>query len=166
MSHYTLVTDAMLTSPPDSDWLMPRRNYQGWSYSPLHDINRQCEESQLKWAWAMNEGGANETHPVVHDGVVFLFNTDNIMQALDARTGKLIWENRIGPRSPHLYGGNRGIALIRTRSLPTPQTPTLWRWTRRPARPRGTSSLGEQRHATTGGVIVVHGKVITGLTGC
>ena len=32
---YTPVTDAMLNHPPDGDWLMFRRNYQGWSFSPL-----------------------------------------------------------------------------------------------------------------------------------
>jgi len=30
-----------------------------------------------------------------------------------AKTGELIWENRIGPLSPHLYGGNRAIALYK-----------------------------------------------------
>ena len=36
--NYTPVTDAMLNSPPDGDWLMGRRNYQGWSFSPLGEI--------------------------------------------------------------------------------------------------------------------------------
>ena len=78
---------------------MYRRNYQGWSYSPLTQINarqrrRRCSS---KWAWAMNEGGASEVTPIIHDGVMFLSNTSNTVQALDARTGELIWENRIGP---------------------------------------------------------------------
>ena len=29
----------MLRNPPDGDWLMFRRNYAGWSYSPLNQIN-------------------------------------------------------------------------------------------------------------------------------
>jgi len=29
----------MLLEPPDADWLMFRRNYQGWSFSPLKQIN-------------------------------------------------------------------------------------------------------------------------------
>ncbi len=58
---YTPVTDAMLNHPPDGDWLMFRRNYQGWSFSPLKQINAgNVKNLQLKWAWAMNEGGANE----------------------------------------------------------------------------------------------------------
>jgi alcohol dehydrogenase (cytochrome c) len=167
VANYAPVTDAMLTNPPDGDWLMPRRNYQGWSFSPLREItSANVKGLQLKWAWAMNEGGANETHPVVHDGVMFLSNTDNIMQALDAKTGKLIWENRIGPRSPHLYGGNRGIALYKDKVFTNTTDAHLVALNTTTGKIAWNIKLGEQRHATTGGVIVVHGKVITGLTGC
>ena len=37
---YRPVTDAMLRNPDDGDWLMIRRNYEAWSYSPLEDIDR------------------------------------------------------------------------------------------------------------------------------
>ena len=36
----TLVTDAMLRDPPPSDWLMWRRTYNGWGYSPLDQVNK------------------------------------------------------------------------------------------------------------------------------
>ena len=45
MANYRAVSDAMLTHPPDGDWLMFRRNYQGWSYSPLKISPGQCEGS-------------------------------------------------------------------------------------------------------------------------
>ena len=47
----------------------------------------------------MNDGGANEPTPIVHNGIMYLANTSNTVQALDGRTGELIWENRIGPAS-------------------------------------------------------------------
>jgi outer membrane protein assembly factor BamB len=47
----------------------------------------------------MNDGGANEPTPIVHDGIIYLTNT-TIHLALDGRTGELIWENRIGPDPP------------------------------------------------------------------
>ena len=59
----------------------------------------------------MNEGGANEVTPIVHDGTMFLSNTANTVQALDAKTGELIWENRIGPVSTVAYGATRSLAL-------------------------------------------------------
>ena len=36
---YTPVTDARLANPEPQNWLMTRGNYQGWSYSPLDQIN-------------------------------------------------------------------------------------------------------------------------------
>ncbi len=167
IARYTPVTDAMLTHPADGDWLMARRNYQGWSNSPLHQITRaNVGALQLKWVWAMNEGGASQVTPTVHDGVIFLSNTDNIMQALDARTGKLIWENRIGPLSPHLYGGNRAIALYKDKVFTNTTDAHLVALDARTGKVEWNVRLGTDRHATTGGVIAVHGKIITGLTGC
>ena len=42
---------------------------------------------------------------------MFLSNTSNTVQALDARTGELIWENRIGPDATVAYGATRSLAL-------------------------------------------------------
>jgi alcohol dehydrogenase (cytochrome c) len=39
IQNYEPVTEAMMNHPPDGDWLMFRRNYQGWSFSPLKQIN-------------------------------------------------------------------------------------------------------------------------------
>ena len=36
----TPVTDTMLRDPPAADWLMWRRTYNGWGYSPLEQINK------------------------------------------------------------------------------------------------------------------------------
>ncbi len=113
MKNYVDVTDDIPKSPPDGEWLMYRRNYQGWSCCPLKQINAGNVKSlTLKWAWNMNEGGANQVTPIVHAGVIFLSNTSNTVQALDARTGELIWENRIGPVSRIAYGGTRSLAVL------------------------------------------------------
>ena len=88
----------MLKNPPASDWLVLRGNYQGWSYSSLNQINRNnVQHLQLVWQWAMNDSGTNETSPIVHNGVLYLASPSHIVQALDARTGDLIWETRAGP---------------------------------------------------------------------
>jgi alcohol dehydrogenase (cytochrome c) len=70
VKNYRPVTDAMLRDPDPSDWLMVRGNYRGWSYSPLNQITAaNVKGLRLKWAWAMNDGGANQPSPVVHDGL-------------------------------------------------------------------------------------------------
>ena len=38
VKNYVDVTDDMLKNPVDGEWLMYRRNYQGWSFSPLKQI--------------------------------------------------------------------------------------------------------------------------------
>ena len=77
---------------------MARRTYSGQSYSPLNEVTAaNVKDLRLAWVWNMNEGGANQAMPLVHNGVMYLWNTGNVIQALDAKTGDLIWENEVGP---------------------------------------------------------------------
>src|SRR5438034_8914204 len=83
----TPVTDAMLRNPPPGDWLMWRRTYNGWGYSPLDQINKDnVKNLQLAWTWSLTPG-ATETTPSVHDGALFVWNYGDKMQALNAVTG-------------------------------------------------------------------------------
>src|SRR5690606_37148991 len=71
------VTDEMLLNPPDGDWLMWRRTYDGWGYSPLDQINKEnVGQLELAWSWGMSPGRTLET-PLVHDGVMFIQNADH-----------------------------------------------------------------------------------------
>src|SRR5713101_1664424 len=86
------VTSEMLRSPPPADWLMWRRTYDGFGYSPLDQINKDnVKNLKPVWSWSMNPG-ATETTPIVHDGVLFLNQYGDKIQALNATTGDLIWE--------------------------------------------------------------------------
>src|SRR6266700_5808068 len=110
VKNYHNVTDAMLRNPPANDWLMIRGNYAAHNFSPLNQITANNVKSlQLVWSWSMNNGGTNQPAPLVHDGILYLNNTGNILQALDARTGDLIWENN--------YGANAGAAAMRGISI-------------------------------------------------
>ena len=98
VKNYVPVTSEMLKDPPAGDWLMFRRNYQGHSYSPLNQITAaNVKNLQLQWVWSMNDSGANQTTPIVHNGTIYLATPSNIVQALDGKTGDLIWETRVGP---------------------------------------------------------------------
>ena len=59
----------------------------------------------------MNDGGANQQMPLVHDGIMYLVNALNTVQALDAATGELIWENHVGPNQPIGFGSMRNLAI-------------------------------------------------------
>ena len=88
----TPVTDEMLLNPPDGDWLMWRRTYDGWGYSPLDQINKDNVREPQAGLGLGHDPGATETTPMVHDGVLFIQNYADKIQALDAATGDLIWE--------------------------------------------------------------------------
>ena len=108
VKNYVPVTDEMLLKADPADWLIVRGNYQGWNHSALAQINRDnVKDLRLVWSWNMNDSvAANEPTPLVHNGIIYLINTDNIMQALDARTGDLIWENHMRP--PKSMAGGTG----------------------------------------------------------
>src|SRR4029077_4398039 len=118
----TPVTDEMLRNPPAGDWLMWRRTYNAWGYSPLEQINKaNVKNLKLVWTWSLTKG-ATETTPIVHDGVLFIFNYADKVQALDAASGDLIWEyKRDLPAKLVAEGGNplakRNMAIYEDKLL-------------------------------------------------
>jgi alcohol dehydrogenase (cytochrome c) len=166
---YRPVTDDMLRNPPPGDWLMLRRNYQAWSHSPLTDITRaNAKDLRLAWVWAMNEAGANQTTPLVHDGVMYLANTLNTVQALDAATGELIWDNQVGPASIIGFGSMRNIALYDDKVILATTDARLVALDARTGEVKWTTVVADRSKGfyNTSGPIVIRGKVIQGLQGC
>jgi alcohol dehydrogenase (cytochrome c) len=89
------VTDAMLQKPDPANWLMWRRTLDGLGYSPLNQINR-TNVSQLRVVWTrgMGAGNTQEATPLVYDGVMYLPHPGDYIQALDAKTGDLLWDHQ------------------------------------------------------------------------
>jgi PQQ-dependent dehydrogenase (methanol/ethanol family) len=170
ITSYTPVTDAMLRNEPPGDWLMARRNYQGWSYSPLTSITRDnVKNLRLAWAWNMNdEGGANEPTPIVHDGIMYLTNTGNVMQALDAKTGDLLWENHVGPEEQVGIAAMRNAAIYQDKIFMATTDARLVALDAKTGRKIWDVVVGDhsQGYANTAGPIVINGKVLQGLAGC
>ena len=169
VKNYVPVTDEMLTHPDAGDWLMIRRNYQASSYSPLAQITtKNVQNLQLVWAWAMNDGGAAEPTPIVHNGTIFLSNTSNTVQALDARTGDLIWENHIGPESTIAYGATRSLAVYQDKVFVPTTDAKMYALDARTGKIVWQTPIADSRkgYSETGGPIVIHGKVLQGLMGC
>ena len=101
--------------PPDSDWLSWRRTTDGKGYSPLKIINtKNVKNIKLSWSLTMNKG-SNQITPIVSQGIMFLTNQGNIIQALDAKNGELIWEYRYNfPKASKTLGGpTRNIAVYK-----------------------------------------------------
>jgi len=168
VKNYVPVTTDMLRNPPPGDWLIFRRNYHGHSYSPLAQITRDnVKNLQLQWVWAMNDSGANQTTPIVHNGVIYLASPSNIVQALDARTGSLIWETRAGPDQAPGYGGIRSIAIADDKIfLPTSNAHMVALSARNGEILWDTPAAPEGARVNTSGAVAIGDKVLQGLTGC
>ncbi len=170
LSDWRPVTTAMLNSPEPADWLSWRRTLDGQGYSPLKQINRKnVNQLQLAWVLAMRDG-SNQTTPLVHDGVMFLAHPGNIVQAIDASNGELIWEYayQYPPEAKTLGGPQRNIALYDDKlylatydaaiiALDAKTGNLVWRTVKADYR------LG---YTHTSGPIVGNGVVLSGINGC
>ena len=87
------VTDAMLKNPDPADWLMWRRTYDSWGYSPLDQIDRRTVgKLTLAWSIDLAPGPSQEGIPLVHNGVMYYPEPMDVIRAMDAATGRMIWE--------------------------------------------------------------------------
>src|SRR5690349_16488205 len=70
---YKPVTAQRLLKPADGDWLMIRRTYDGWGYSPLDKIDTK-NVNRLKpvWTIATGEMRVHEAAPVENSGALFV----------------------------------------------------------------------------------------------
>lgn len=163
--NFVPVTDAMLENPDPADWPMHRRTYDAHSYSPLDQINTgNVKNLRLEWVWNMYEGDS-EPAPLVYGGIVYLINPGNVVQALDGKTGELIWEHWTGPANRQ---DMRNIAIYNDKII---QATTDARLVALDARTGEKVWETEVADATKGfsnssGPIVADGKVILGLAGC
>ena len=89
------VTDAELENPSPDEWLMWRRTLNGWGYSPLDQIDRDnVGDLRMVWSRALASDGRQQGTPLVRGGVMFMPNPRDVIQAIDAVTGDLVWEYR------------------------------------------------------------------------
>jgi alcohol dehydrogenase (cytochrome c) len=111
---YMTVTDARLQNPEAENWLMFRRTYDGWGYSPL-DVIDANNVSNLKPVWSLSTGltEGHQSPPIVNNGIMYITTPLNHVLAIDAASGDGLWEySRQMPFDISLiHPTNRGVAL-------------------------------------------------------
>ena len=165
VENFSPVTNEMLTNPSPNDWLMLRGNYQAWSYSELEQINSDnVGDLKLEWMWNMHEGDG-EPSPLIYDGIIYLINTSNIIQALDGQTGELIWEHHAGPFDSE---DMRNIAIYDDKIIQATTDARLLALDARTGEKMWEVEIadGSKGFGNSSGPIVADGKVIQGLLGC
>ena len=112
-----LAAEADPGSIDPGNWPQYHRTSNAWRYSPLDQINTD-NVYRLRVAWIHQPGDITnglQTTPVVVDGVVYYAGPFNNVFALDAATGKTLWEYRpdINDVAYELLqtGINRGVTV-------------------------------------------------------
>lgn len=111
---YNPVTDARLIDPEAHNWLSYRGNLLGWGYSTLDQINAgNVADLQPVWTFSTGVTGGHESPPIVNDGVMFVTTPQNLVYALDAASGDVLWRYQHNLRDPLIafHNTNRGVAL-------------------------------------------------------
>ncbi len=175
---YTPVTDELLRLPPSTEWLSWRRTQDNQGFSPLDQINRKTvDRLELAWAWPMADVGIQETAPLMHDGLLFLQTNNSIVQALDARSGDLVWEYRPAlASSPPEHNYRRyqarrqknSIALYQDSVVLTTADARIVILDARTGQVQREIQVldPEQGYSYTVGPIIVDGKIISAISGC
>jgi len=161
------VTEAMLTTAADGEWLAWRRTYDAFGFSPLKKINKTTiTDLRVAWTWSL-PNGPNESTPIVHDGVLFIHSYGDKVQALDAATGDLLWQYSRRLPTGVAPSVKRGISIYGTRLyVPTSDAHIVALdvktgsvvWDQAVADPK-------KGYRMTGGPLVARGKVMIGTTG-
>lgn len=94
------------------NWLTFYGNYRAWSYSALNQITRE-NVHRLAPAWTFPTGGHGglESAPIIADGKLYLEDQGNNVFALDAASGRLIWNYAYKPAKDARAGNGRARGL-------------------------------------------------------
>jgi len=163
------VTEAELDDPPAADWLNWRGNRESWGYSPLDQITvDNVDQLTLAWVWGLPDGNA-QVAPIVRSGVMFMATPHNIIQAVDATDGTLLWEHRHEfPEGASTRGQLRNLAVWEDMIYVATADAYMVALDARSGAVRWETRVAdwELGYENSAGPIVVDGKVIDGIDGC
>jgi alcohol dehydrogenase (cytochrome c) len=96
----------------DANWILPAKSYSGNRYTALKQIDK-TNVGDLGRAWRTNiaDDGQQEAAPIVWNGTMYLSTPHDGVLALDAGSGKLLWQTPYNPAYVLLYAVNRGVGL-------------------------------------------------------
>ena len=64
---------------------------QAWGFSPLDQITKARPDAAMVWS---RDGAGSKATPLVYNGVMYMGNPGDVIQAIDAATGDLMWQYR------------------------------------------------------------------------
>lgn len=146
---------------------------QGQRYSPLSKINKETVQD-VRPVWAFSFGGekqrGQESQPMIKDGVMYVTGSYSRVYAVDARTGKELWQydarlpDGIMPCCDVI---NRGVALYGDLVIFGTLDAKLVALNKDTGRTVWSKTLEDYKagYSITAAPTIVNGKVITGISG-
>ena len=104
---------ALLGAPSDNtNWILPARTYAGNRYTTLTQIDKtNVGDLDQTWRTDIADDGEQEAAPIVWNGRMYVSTPHGGVLALDATTGKLLWQAPYNPAYVLLFAVNRGVGL-------------------------------------------------------
>ncbi|HLK66418.1 MAG TPA: PQQ-dependent dehydrogenase, methanol/ethanol family [Bryobacteraceae bacterium] len=153
------------------NWLTYSRDYSGQRYSPLDQVNTS-NVSKLRIAWMrqVDETDTFETSPLVVDGTLYVTEPPNLVEALDAVTGRPLWTwQKELPKDLRLCCGkvNRGLAILGNTVYYATTDAHLVALDARTGTMRWDVTMADYKngYSSTGAPLAVKDKIITGMAG-
>ncbi len=111
-ARYTPVTEALLTNPPSADWLAWRRTYDAHGFSPLTQITPRNVGAAARRVDVVAAAGLERVRAArCTTESCSRSRFGDKLQALDARTGDLLWQYSHRLAQGAAPNHKRGIAL-------------------------------------------------------
>lgn len=162
------VSNAMLMNPPADDWLVWRRTHENLGHSPLDQIDTSnVDELRVAWTWSLPPG-ANMMTPLVHDGVLFAYSFGDVVQAIDAASGDLLWGYQRELFSDASPNSKKGVAIYEDKIIVATSDVHLLALDSKTGKliwDHEIDTGNETDHTIKAAPMVVNGKAIIGLTG-
>ena len=170
LAKYATVTAERLRNPEDENWLLFRRTYDGWGYSPLTQITpANVGRLQLVWSVATGQVEGHQAPPIVNNGVMFVATPGNQLIALEAKSGNVLWRYKrpLPDDLTILHPTNRGVGLFGDRIYFASADAVLVALDARTGKEAWTAKVAEYKNGYYMSLmpLVVDGKVMLGTSG-
>ncbi len=111
-----ILLGACSAAPADAGWPVHGRTSEAQRYAPLDQIDRESvERLGLAWFHDLATDRGQEATPIMVDGVLYIASAYNVVQALDARSGDVLWSHDPDVRAASARGCcgpvSRGVAV-------------------------------------------------------
>ena len=153
------------------NWMHYWGNYQGTHYSALKQITREnVSQLQAQWSFQFQGTGRLETEPLVIDGIMYTSGAPGTVLALDAKTGRQIWQftrQRKVKNPNEINPYNRGVAVLGNRLFVGTLDAALVAIDARTGRLLWETQVADSMlgYSITSSPLVVKDKVIVGVSG-